>query len=166
MRWSRKPSATYFLEYINAEVTKWLVCLGTPYGTSYWQVGDSSEQNGMFKMRWIREKARLIAYKSRHNLPLTLNATDIIPLTSKCWYASFAIPSLVTKAVADRGWNPLNYALLTHPEIVGTKQKRKATAQQEESKTIETNSTDTGIQMVTAPNALLVAAKKRRIQIS
>jgi hypothetical protein len=35
-----------FLEYIKARPTKWNVNIGLPYGTSYWQVGDSSEQNG------------------------------------------------------------------------------------------------------------------------
>jgi len=58
-----------------------------------------------------------------------LNASDIIPLTVKAWYASFAKPNLVTKAVADRGWNPLNYALLKHPEILATK---KVLARQDE----------------------------------
>jgi len=47
------------------------------------------------------EKAKLILFKARHNLPLTLNASDIIPLTVKAWYASFAKANLVTKAVAD-----------------------------------------------------------------
>jgi hypothetical protein len=39
-----------FLDYIAAEETKWMVCIGVPYGTHVWQVGDSSEQNGAFKM--------------------------------------------------------------------------------------------------------------------
>jgi len=32
-----------FLQYINTDGTKWECCIGLPYGTSYWQVGDSSE---------------------------------------------------------------------------------------------------------------------------
>ena len=43
-----------FLEYINQPETKWQVCIGVPYGTSYWQVGDSKEQNGSFKMALTR----------------------------------------------------------------------------------------------------------------
>jgi hypothetical protein len=35
-----------FLEYIHSDETKWVVNIGLPYGTSYWQVGDSTEQNG------------------------------------------------------------------------------------------------------------------------
>jgi len=38
-----------FLEYINNEAHKWKVCIGVPYGTSYWQVGDSTEQMGSSK---------------------------------------------------------------------------------------------------------------------
>jgi len=39
-----------FLEYINSPEHKWTVCVGVPYGTGIWQVGDSSEQNGCFKI--------------------------------------------------------------------------------------------------------------------
>jgi hypothetical protein len=31
------------LEYVNSVETNWRVCIGVPYGTSYWQVGDSTE---------------------------------------------------------------------------------------------------------------------------
>jgi len=67
---------------------------------------------------------------------------DIMPLTSKAWEASFAVPSLVQKAIADRGWNLLNFALLTNLEILGTK---RALAQEQASKIMETSSTDSGI---------------------
>ena len=32
-----------FLEYINNPEHMWCVCIGVPYGTALWQVGDSSE---------------------------------------------------------------------------------------------------------------------------
>jgi len=35
-----------FLHYINEQSTNWKMVLDTPYGTSYWQVADSLEQNG------------------------------------------------------------------------------------------------------------------------
>jgi hypothetical protein len=35
-----------FLSYVNNEEHPWVVCIGVPCGTSYWQVGDSAEQNG------------------------------------------------------------------------------------------------------------------------
>jgi len=45
-----------FLEYINNPNNKWFVVLGVPYATSYWQVGDSNEQNGRGKVKWFKEK--------------------------------------------------------------------------------------------------------------
>ena len=32
-----------FLEYINEPDHEWVVCIGVPYGTDLWQVGDSKE---------------------------------------------------------------------------------------------------------------------------
>ena len=43
-----------FLEYINNPANPWSVCIGVPYGTLYWQVGDSSQQNGSFKMKLVK----------------------------------------------------------------------------------------------------------------
>jgi len=54
-----------FLDYINTAETKWECCIGLPYGTSYWQVGDSSEQNGCFKMALTRAKQELVTKKKR-----------------------------------------------------------------------------------------------------
>ena len=48
-----------FLEYINATETEWAVCIGVPYGTAFWQLGDSSKQNGTYKMRMTSEKKKL-----------------------------------------------------------------------------------------------------------
>ena len=48
------------LEYINNPANPWsVVGIGVPYGTSYWQVGDSSQQNGSFKMN--TGKAKIIS---------------------------------------------------------------------------------------------------------
>lgn len=93
-----------FLRYVNdAEGTgrKWNACVGVPYGTSYWQVGDSSEQNGCFKMELTKYKRDLIV--------------------SQAWAHSFARIVQNKSAIADRGWNPLNYNCLLHPEIVATR---------------------------------------------
>jgi hypothetical protein len=48
--WHQSRFQLPFLCYINNEAHLWMVCLGDPYGTHIWQVGDSSEQNGCFKM--------------------------------------------------------------------------------------------------------------------
>ena len=39
-----------FLDCINNNKHKWKVCIRVPYGTNLWQVGDSAQQNGSFKM--------------------------------------------------------------------------------------------------------------------
>jgi hypothetical protein len=52
-----------FLKYINVCPIKWNVDIGLPYGTSYWHVGDSSEQNGCFKMALNQSQTRVINQK-------------------------------------------------------------------------------------------------------
>ena len=43
-----------------------MVCqAGVPYATSYWQVGDSAEQNGMFKMKLGEAKRKLVSLNSK-----------------------------------------------------------------------------------------------------
>jgi hypothetical protein len=39
-----------FLEYNLESNRPWKCCIGVPYGTLVWQVGDSVEQNGTFKI--------------------------------------------------------------------------------------------------------------------
>jgi hypothetical protein len=46
-----------FLRYINTYPNKWNACIGVPYGTALWQVGDSSEQNGQFNINLTEVKA-------------------------------------------------------------------------------------------------------------
>jgi hypothetical protein len=43
--------------------------------------------------------------------------TDIVPLISHAWLESFAKTSSSKKAIAQRGWGPLNFALLDHPDV-------------------------------------------------
>ena len=38
-----------FLCYVNDPTYLWITCIGVPYGTSLWQVGDDVEQNGTYK---------------------------------------------------------------------------------------------------------------------
>jgi hypothetical protein len=53
-----------FLQYVYDPNHQWIVCIGVPYGTSYWQVGDSLEQNGSYKMALTRSKKELVLKKS------------------------------------------------------------------------------------------------------
>ncbi len=78
-----------FLNYINAAETKWGCCIGLLYRTSYWQVGDSSEQNGCFKMALSRAKQDLVTKKNYAGLEFAIDKTDIVGLVCKAWEASF-----------------------------------------------------------------------------
>jgi hypothetical protein len=49
-----------FLEYINKTEHRWSVCIGVPYGTSLWQVGDSVHQNGQFKVKITKKKNKFL----------------------------------------------------------------------------------------------------------
>lgn len=106
-----------FLEYITCKDHEWKVSIGVPYGTSYWQVGDSTEQNGCFKMALTRAKRNLVEKKESWGLEGTIEKTDIVSIVTYAWERSFARQSTNIKAVAERGWGPLNYNLLLHPEI-------------------------------------------------
>jgi hypothetical protein len=112
-----------FLEYINKVETKWVVNIGLPYGTSYWQVGDSTEQNGCFKMALVKQKQALVTKKNDHGLPYEINKTDVVKLVKDAWRVSFARPETNRKAVLQRGWGPraLNYNCLLHEEIMASK---------------------------------------------
>ena len=95
-----------FLMYINDEDHIWKVCLGVPYATNYWQVGDSSEQNGTFKVLWYREKKVLVTYKRCRGMPLCL-----VPKTLSLHSTGFGITpmgeSKSTSKLLQTGAGPL-----------------------------------------------------------
>jgi hypothetical protein len=57
-----------FVEYITDPTHEWTVCIGVPYGTSMWQVGDSIEQNGQYKDKLKNAKEQLLALKDKHGI--------------------------------------------------------------------------------------------------
>ena len=57
-----------FLSYVTNVKHRWYPLIGTPYGTSIWQVGDSVEQNGCFKMHQYDYKNMLLNKKRELNL--------------------------------------------------------------------------------------------------
>jgi hypothetical protein len=107
-----------FVSYINDPAHEWRVCLGVPYATVLWQVGDASEQNGKFKIEWTKVKEWMMTYKSINCLPCTIGPTDIIPLINRVFHKSYGSIHSNLKALADRGWNPLNRKLLEHNELI------------------------------------------------
>ena len=111
-----------FLQYINDPKHKWVVCIGCPNGTSLWQVGDSAEQNGCFKMYCSEMKKKITSKRIEMGLfKLNLLRTDVIPIVNYAWDRSFSKKHTNLQAIRDRGWGPLNKILLSHPEISSNK---------------------------------------------
>jgi hypothetical protein len=107
-----------FLSYINNPNHRWSVCIGVPYGTALWQVGDSPEQNGNFKISMSKKKEEILNKRTASIVTGDdLVPTDIIPLVVYSWQKSFAVVDTNKKAICDRGWYPLNRILLLEPVL-------------------------------------------------
>jgi hypothetical protein len=91
-----------------------------------WQVGDSTEQNGTFKIECKKMKADTVRDKIRAGLPATLDKSDIVRIVNVAWQKSFTRVDTNKRAIAARGWGPLNYILLDHPELQETKERVKS----------------------------------------
>ena len=126
-----------FLSYIHDARHIWIVCLGVPYGTHLWQMGDSSEMNGKYKMALTTGKEELVAFRSGIGAPLGFKRTDITPLCNKAWNRSFADVVRAKKALCDRGWAPLNRALLLNEEVLKTREKPVASVTPTSPSTLE-----------------------------
>ena len=75
-----------FLKYINEDSHRWSVCIGVPYGTAYWQIGDSTEQNGSFKLHLSKRKEMMVRLRQDFcGKSMQLVPTDIIPLINYAW---------------------------------------------------------------------------------
>jgi hypothetical protein len=110
-----------FLEYINCARTKWTVCVVFSHRTSYWQVGDSSEQNGCFKMALTRDKRQLLKGKELVGAESATEKEDVIYLVAQAYADSFARIAHNQFAIAERGWAPLTYNCLLHAGILATR---------------------------------------------
>jgi hypothetical protein len=102
-----------FLEYISNPDHLWRVCIGVPYGTHVWQVADSSELNGAFKIAMTKAKREYLLHK--HSSQQSFCPTDLMPLLCQAWNNSFGKYKNGEKAIKERGWGPLNYRLLLNP---------------------------------------------------
>jgi hypothetical protein len=98
----------------------WTCCIGVPSGTSVWQLGDSAEQNGTFKIESKKANAETVRCKIRAGLPATLERSDIVRIVYIAWQKSFSRVDTNLKAIAECGWAPLNYVILDHPELQET----------------------------------------------
>jgi hypothetical protein len=105
-----------FLDYIHNKEHEWVCCIGVPYGTHIWQVTDSPQMNGSFKINLTIAKRRLFQLKAgirKSNFEMT----DIIPLVRKAWEERFVDISGAKTAICEQGWGPLNFALLNHSSL-------------------------------------------------
>ena len=108
-----------FLKYINDKDTHWNMCIRVPYGTALWQVGDSNQQNGRFKML-LTQKKKEMYQKQLYNAfqqNLHLMRSDIVPLVNATWPLAFGNVESKRRAITERGWGPFNKNLLLHPLI-------------------------------------------------
>ena len=115
-----------FLEYVNSKNAfnkpMWKACIGLPNGTAKWQVGDSKQQNGAWKISMTKNKDKLVLYKKRYNFAsIDFKRHDIIPLVNRAWADSFARKESNLKAITERGWYHLDRRLLKDPEILQTR---------------------------------------------
>ena len=108
-----------FVDYKKEKGHKWKICLGVPYATTLWQVGDASEQNGFVKSEWYREKAKLLVWKSEHGLPRAIRPEDVMPIMNRIFFKAYGNQQNNCKATVECGWFPPNRKLLEHPLWAG-----------------------------------------------
>jgi len=86
-----------FLQYINNPATECCVCLGVLYGTSYWHVGDSKQQNYGYKIALNKAKQDLARKKEKFGLKATIEKKDIMIILNHAWEESFAHTQKIKK---------------------------------------------------------------------
>jgi hypothetical protein len=127
-----------FLRYISNQCVdhqdnctnhSWNASLGSPNNTGYWQVGDSLYQNGRFKISIYKGKRLCVLENENHSEKTQLKRTDIVLLVNAAFTGSFGDVEGNKKAIAERGWCPLNYGCLVMPEIAKTKPGRTSESQ-------------------------------------
>jgi hypothetical protein len=105
-----------FMWYIEDEEHKWKLCIGVPNVTAHWQVGDTAEQNGSWKMATA--------------MPLSIKPTDIVPVCNSAWRQYFARVESNKCVISRLGWNPLNNrGLLRHDRDLKIKVSETKTSQ-------------------------------------
>ena len=116
-----------FLRYINYLDEKgnsiseanhaWHCYIGLPNGTAFWQVGDSSQQNGRFKVNIRREKEYIRNQQRMYREQIKISRFHVVLMVGLVWSKCFGDVAGNKHAILERGWNPLNRGCLVHPEI-------------------------------------------------
>ena len=106
-----------FVRYIIESINPWTVCVGVPYTTHVcWQVHDSNKLNGAFKARMKDAKSEYVESRGEYKFV----TTDVVPLIKMSFDTTLGNKENAKKAIMERGWGPLNYACLGHPELKAT----------------------------------------------
>jgi hypothetical protein len=112
-----------FLEYTLESDMPWTCCICVPYGTSVWQVRNSPEQNGTFKIESKKANADTVRRNIRAGLPATIECSDIVSIVNIAWQKSFSRFDTNLQAISERWWGALNYVLLDHRELQEAKDR-------------------------------------------
>lgn len=65
--WKKYVRLEVFRVHYNPK-TVWCMCIGVPYGKSLWQVGNLSQQNGLYKMVSVKFKQELLRKKRQKGM--------------------------------------------------------------------------------------------------
>jgi hypothetical protein len=103
------------LDYIKDGRHQWRMSCGLPRDTHLLHIADSDEFNSSFKEEFTNVKQRLLDTRTRDSK--FYYPTDVIPLINHTWSICYGHSEGAKRAIALRGWNPLNYALLMHPML-------------------------------------------------
>ena len=113
-----------FLKYINPinkeDGKKWYTVLGSPYGTSLLQVGDTRRENENYKRYTYLRKAEVLEQKRvLHNFHSGINLTkdNIVHIACYTWRHRFANEGSNLAVTVDRGWNSMDFCLLDHNKV-------------------------------------------------
>lgn len=110
------------LKYANTEDQfgrpLWFLTIGLPNATELWQLGDQSEQNGMYKMDLTREKQLLMQVKARLEISQYLARSDILPILHRVLPTSFGDIASNVRALIRLGWFDMNRALMHDPRVM------------------------------------------------
>jgi hypothetical protein len=94
--------------YINNVCHVWKVCLGVPYATNYWQVGDLSKQSDTFKVLWYRKKQLLATFRHDQGMSMVISPEDGMPLLNSLWEHAYG------RTITNK--------LLSHPNLLPNKE--------------------------------------------
>jgi len=111
-----------FLEYVCDKETQWYILLGVPNQTQVWQLGDSAEQNGSFKMELYRWKLELLTKKrGTGGIPLSILKPEVAwGVRVACEVSFFRVQQNI-RAMARRGLGfIMNRGCLDLPQVLRT----------------------------------------------